>query len=250
MNHKPIGNPFEKIFYLGTSDCDYQGNWKLSSMLDAVQNTSNEQNDMLHMWHYDLSSKNLYWVLYKTEMILHRLPHLGESVKVITYTKGIRFLYCPRYCLITDEKNGLVARLGSLLMLVDRNTRKAVYPIKYGVEIPDVLELEPAIKISMKQAEVLGRNILTKHIPQYTDIDVNGHVNNARYIDWLCNDLGFEFFKQFKIESIVIKYESEILPGDEVESFLLISDDEKDFQYRGYVNGVKVFDIVGKGRLK
>lgn len=250
MNHELTKQPYEKVFFLGTGDCDFQGKWKLSSLLDAVQNTSNEQSDKLHIWHYDNSSRNLSWVLYKNEMELIRRPHLGESVKVITYTKGIRLLYCPRYCLITDEKNDIIAKLGFLLMLIDRKTRKAVSPTRYGIEIPDVLEIEPAIKISMKHKAVTGKSLLTKHIPQYEDVDINGHVNNSRYIDWLCNDLGFDYFKRFEIESISIDYESEILPEDKIETTLIFSKDRSNFQYTGCANGVPAFDIVGNARLK
>ncbi len=242
--------PYEKVFHLGTSDCDFQGNWKLSSLFDAVQNTSNEHYAKLHMWHYELYSKNLSWVLYKNEMTLLRLPHLGESVKVITYTKGTRFLYCPRYCLIIDEKDDIIARLGSLLMLIDRNTRKAVPPKKHGIKIPDILEFEPAIKLSMKHTAVVGERVLLKHSPKYTDVDVNGHVNNVRYIDWLCNDLGFDFYNKYEIESILINYVSEILPGADIISSLIVSDDRQNFQYTGYANGVSAFDIVGKAKSK
>ena len=135
-------------------------------------------------------------------------------------------------------------------MLIDRDTRKVFSPIKICIEIPDISEVEPAIKISMKHVAVIGGSFLTKHIPTYTDVDINGHVNNARYIDWLCNDFGFEYFDQFEIEYISINYMSEILPRDVIETELIISDDKRNFQYVGRVSEVTAFVIFGKARLK
>ncbi|MBQ4231185.1 MAG: hypothetical protein II671_06505, partial [Salinivirgaceae bacterium] len=49
-----------------------------------------------------------------------------------------------------------------------------------------------------------------EHVPLYSEIDVNGHVNNARYADWLCNCLGVERLRRFEIWTASIEYRHEI----------------------------------------
>ena len=44
----------------------------------------------------------------------------------------------------------------------------------------------------------------------YSDFDVNGHVNNTKYIAWLCDALGLEAFDGAYIGDLVAGYEKEI----------------------------------------
>ena len=46
--------------------------------------------------------------------------------------------------------------------------------------------------------------------PMYSDFDVNGHVNNTKYIAWLCDALGLEAFDGAYIGDLVAGYEKEI----------------------------------------
>lgn len=53
---------------------------------------------------------------------------------------------------------------------------------------------------------------------RYFDIDINHHVNNARYFDWLLDPLGADFLRQHQPVSFTIKYESEVQEGSIVDS--------------------------------
>lgn len=39
--------------------------------------------------------------------------------------------------------------------------------------------------------------------PQYSDFDVNGHVNNTKYLAWLCDALGFDALRGAYIGDLV-----------------------------------------------
>ena len=43
-----------------------------------------------------------------------------------------------------------------------------------------------------------GEEFVTQYRPVYTDLDVNGHMNNTRYADLLCNALGIDLMKEFE----------------------------------------------------
>ena len=242
--------PFEKTIHIGTGECDFTGAWKLSSLLDALQGTANEQSDRLHIWHEDLRSDNLSWVLYQTYLDVVRYPHLGETITIKTYTKGSRLLYCPRYYTIFDDSGKILANCGSLLMLVDLNTRKAVSPQSAGVIVPDAQDLEAAVKIPIKHNAVAGVSANRSHIPLYTEVDINGHVNNARYADWLCNSFGFETLNQYEIKTISIRYESEIFPNEVIDTTLTISENRERFQFSGVLKSDRAFDMVGSLRIR
>lgn len=248
MDSKGRNDIFTTRIHLGTSECDYRGQWKIASILEAAQNTANEHSDALQIWHRDLESKGVSWVLSKTEISVERYPRLGETVFIKTFTKGVRALFSPRYFLIEDEAGDEVARIGSLMLLLDHSTRKAVAPDKVGIMVPDSPDLSPTIKIPMRKVKVEGKKKLRNHVPQYSDIDVNRHVNNTKYVEWLCNDLGFDVLNHQEIESATICYLVEILPEQTVTNALVINGDQ--FQYSGESNGTPCFEISGRLRNK
>ena len=60
---------------------------------------------------------------------------------------------------------------------------------------------------------------------RYCDVDVNGHVNNTRAGDWICDMLGPERLKGRPIRHLVINYSREITGGDPVDLSLTLRDD-------------------------
>ena len=47
-------------------------------------------------------------------------------------------------------------------------------------------------------------------VPVYCDYDINGHVNNTKYIAWLCDALGRDVLRHAFIGDIIAGYEKEI----------------------------------------
>ena len=65
---------------------------------------------------------------------------------------------------------------------------------------------------------------LSPHIqPNYTDIDLNGHVNNARYPNYVIDALNPE--SELKIKSLQIDYRHEVFPHVPITMQTLVEDD-------------------------
>lgn len=240
----------ESTFYLGTSACDVHGLWKVSSMMEVLQCTANEHSSKMKRWYTDLKSLNLSLVLYKSCFKVERFAALGESVTVRTYTKGVRSLFCPRYFIVYDEDRKIIAKAGSLMILMDRSSRKSILPKKAGVEFPDAIDIEPSIKIPLRKKEIQGDPKVMYYQPQYSDVDINGHVNNVRYLEWLCNAIGFDLLNEYVIDEAVIDYNNEILPSDMIKMSLIIEKGKCPFRFYGQKDNRLSFDIFGNLRLR
>lgn len=237
---------YEKRFRLGTSECDINGAWKLASLIEAINNTSNEWSKSLRLWHLDLQDKNVTWVLFRSELQVDRYPQLGEEVTVKVYSTKMRAMFYPRYCLIVDEEGNTAAKASSLLLLIDRDTRKVVSPSERGIEIPEPADGDKPLQLSIERRAVQGEQSSSLYQTQYTDFDVNGHVNNARYIDWMCNAMGIERMKRFEITSASMDFKHEIVVGDMVEHTLTL--DGTAFSFSGSVREQQMFQIAGSFR--
>jgi acyl-ACP thioesterase len=50
----------------------------------------------------------------------------------------------------------------------------------------------------------------------YSAVDLVGHVNNSRYVEWICDAFPIRLFTEKRLSSLQINYEHEVLPGEEV----------------------------------
>jgi len=50
----------------------------------------------------------------------------------------------------------------------------------------------------------------------YSAIDLVGHVNNARYIEWVCDTFPIDWHLSHQLEALQINYDREVHPEDEV----------------------------------
>ena len=109
--------------------------------------------------------------------------------------------------------------------------------------MPDNRELKPAAgmpaTIRRLDAEALT-NIL---LPQFSEFDLNQHVNNTRYLDWCLNALGVDLLKDQCIKSFDVNYDAEILPDTEVRTELTLKDGR--FAFVGFEGEKQHFAVGG-----
>jgi acyl-ACP thioesterase len=102
----------------------------------------------------------------------------------------------------------------SLWVLMDPASRAMVLPGKSGVAIEGTVRgLEPAIPRSLAPQAMANQMLRRVH---YTQLDVNGHMNNTRYLDWVEDLLPAEFHREHPVKEFTICYLNEALEGEEV----------------------------------
>ena len=80
--------------------------------------------------------------------------------------------------------------------------------------------------------------------PQFTDFDVNRHVNNTKYLDWCLNALGVEVMENWCVTSFCVNYDAEIRQGAQVRTQLCWEDGR--FTYCGFAGEKRHFGISGQ----
>ncbi len=235
---------FEKDLSVGTSGCDISGVWKLSSFLKAMQDTANEHCQRIGADRNSLSAAGFVWFLVKTDISIERYPSCEERITVQTFTKENKYIFYPRYYQFLDEAGRIICKAGSLWVLINKVARTAVSPKDSGVYMPDAAGMESSIRIRMMPGKTIEGDKETGIIrPLYSELDINGHVNNVRYADWLCNTLGTTCMRAFEVETLLIDYNHEILPEMSVSYF--IQRNKTGFVYSGTVDEKRLFNISG-----
>ena len=239
---------YEERIRLTTRDCDMNGKWRISAIQEAMQEAAGMHSMLLGCGRDELLKKNIVWVLSRSEMHIDRYPELGETVTVSTFPMPTRIRFFPRYFIFTDEHGDLIGKAGTLWLLLDTQTRQMLPPGDVARLIPDNTDLSVPMNLPATVGQLQGEEFVTEYTPVYTDLDVNGHVNNARYADWLCNTLGIDTMRRYEPESVILNYNREVLPDQRVVLHRVM----KDRQYRltGYVDDAIAFDIGGVLRYR
>jgi acyl-ACP thioesterase len=163
-----------------------------------------------------LAKANKLWVLARLFITLDRSPQWGETVQLVTWPRGVSGLFALRDFELYDAgKQRLAAGASSWLVLDAANHRpqrfdRLALPLPTGVSRAAV-EREPR-KLPPLNAGKATSNAQIR----YSDIDVNQHVNSARYIAWLLDSYTKEFHETHELRTIELNYLSETRWNDTI----------------------------------
>ena len=239
---------YEETFVLRVSDCDLNGRWRPGAILACMQEAAGAHSALLGCGRDELLQRNIVWVLSRCELRMERYPAYGETITVQTFPMPNRIYFFPRYYVFTDARGELIGKAGTLWLLLDTRTRHMLPPGEIARLIPDNRDLSVPMNLPATVGQLQGQEFVTEYTPVYTDLDVNGHVNNTRYADWLCNQLGIETMTAFEPESIILNYHHEILPDQKLVLHRILRDDA--YRFTGYLEEKAAFEIGGRLRKR
>lgn len=157
----------------------------------------------------------LIWVVTDYQFTIHRLPVFAEKITIETEAVSYNKLFCYREFRIFAENGDLLVTLLCSFVLMDAQTRK-VHPVIDAIVAPFEAEKVKAVRRGEKMAELTDPVVSDRQVT-YFDLDMNGHVNNSKYIDWFIESLGRDFLSQHVPKSLTIKYSKEVHYGKSVQ---------------------------------
>ena len=206
-----------------------------------MQQTTEHAMERLGISVEELMDLELLWVICFSRIEVSRMPRSEEPMVIYSWPGAEKMgMFTRRYAAFTTEGEELFCA-ASLFSLVNRKTRALVLPGDSGFILPVVkLPDEPTLpKLTARGTE--DREMI--HLAAADEIDHNGHVNNAYYLDWAETIFQKESSGQEDhVHTIWIGYSREILEGDEVTMRYSCSGPE--LFMRGYVNGESCFTIM------
>ncbi len=207
----PDGRYCEQI-ELVAHDVDLNNRLKVSSVFSHVQEVANAQCVHFHVGHEELMERfGLCYVLTRMRFVMESYPTVGEKVRVCTWPDNKLRVVFTRYFTLHGADDRLIGSAVSNWVLFDTRRRALAKPQDYGVYIPvDTSGVTPpqVMPKGTKFDFVPAHTALRQ--PVYSDFDYNRHVNNARYVEWICDVLPLELLKRQPIREIDIKYDHEI----------------------------------------
>ena len=160
-------------------------------------------------------SAGLLWVFSRVYVRIHSQPKYLSHARFETHPGAKKAFLFPRYGTLYDEQGNVAAEISSIWALIREDTRALeMRPPLDSIDQTRGDEIPLPGKVVPKPVTYHGSKTIA-----YCDVDLNGHLNNVRYIEMLVNLKDASFYKAHRISEMLIQYESEIRYGETVELF-------------------------------
>ena len=210
-------------FRVRSYECGPDGRATLPTICNYLQEAASLNAATLGFGKDDFAVKgeNISWVLTRMVVKMSRYPAWNDEVTVETFPRGGRKIVAWRDFEVKDAQGATLGLATTEWMLIDLSSRKIVavpekvFAANDPANVP-VLGLEPFSKFRFPSGEDAGflqadRSPLPHFAAMKSQIDLNGHVNNVHYIDWMLEPCESRCPAEMEIV-----FRSETFAGDEV----------------------------------
>jgi acyl-ACP thioesterase len=218
---------WNETFKIKTYHVDFRQELKLSSMLRFFQEVASNHAEHLGAGYSALVEKNLFWALSRLRIEFSRIPSWGEEITIKTWPCGAERLFFRRDFEIYGKNKEVIAKGVSGWLLVSSQNLRPQRLNAVGIEIPSNDGIFALDKFPDKITPMESSALFEKEI-KYDEIDMNMHVNNTRYLDWVFNCYDAEHYNTNKISGLSLEFLSETHWDDKVE-LQKKSEDNSDF---------------------
>ena len=163
-----------------------------------------------------LENYNLVWIIAGYDIEVIRLPRFGEEITIETEALSYNRLFCYRCFTIYDEAGQELIHMMATFVLMDRDSRK-VHAVEPEIVGPYQSEFSKKLLRGPKY-QSLENPISKDYHVRFYDLDMNGHVNNSKYLDWIFEVMGADFLTHYIPKKINLKYVKEVRPGGVITS--------------------------------
>lgn len=187
---------------------------------------------------HEMTRLNLIWVVTRMQVHVERYPSWGDVVEIDTWVAGSGKNSLRRDWLVRDYKTGyILAQATSNWVMMNRNTRKlSKFPEAVKNEIsPYYLERIVIDQSHHEKLEKLGDDtaqyIHSNLTPRWTDLDVNRHVNNVKYIGWILESVPVSILENQQLAKMTLEYRRECEQSHVLQSMTSLEKNSGDFIY-------------------
>ncbi len=206
---------FRKQFTLEAIHTDCHGVLLPSALLYFVQEAAGAHCQVLNVSWEALQQKNLFWAILRHRIQVNRMPREGETITLETWPMPTTRTAYPRSVIAWDAQGSELFRTVGLWVLMDPESRSMVLPRKSGVEVVGILRGTELTAPGSLVPGTLERSHRRRVC--FTDLDINGHMNNTRYLDWIWDLLPEIYHQGRNIREMTLWYLAEAREGDCLE---------------------------------
>lgn len=220
-------NRYIQNFHIPCYNTDMSWRLKPAAFMDLAQEAANLHATRLGFGYDEMIESKSAWVLSRMRVVFEDTPKWREEVSLMTWHKGLDRLFFLRDFLMTDKEGNTKIKATTSWLVINLQTRRLVRDPKLldeGTICSDNVLENPADKVVMpKDAEP---QLIVEHVVGYSDLDMNGHANNARYMQWAMDAVNYEISSVKPVKEFTINFNHEVKPQETVSIYKSIVEAE------------------------
>ena len=201
---------------------DTDAAWRLkpASFMNLAQEAAGRHAVYLGFGYDDLIASNTAWILSRVHVEFTDTPLWRDKITLTTWHKGLDRLFFLRDFILTDASGNPKVKATTSWLVMNLETRRLVRDPKLmeeGTTCSENVIGTPADKVQMPKD--IEAEFVSGHKVAYSDVDTNGHANNAMYMQWAMDAVDYEIASSRAVKSFTINFNHEIKPMETVSLY-------------------------------
>ena len=211
----------EQYFYTETmtvmnADADFRSLLKPSALLRYVEQISTDHARAFGMDDQFFKDRGVAFLVGKQALKFSRVPRRTEKLTLTTRAEESRRGSIKRITTVTDESGAQVAMVDCRWIVVSLAEGRILRQPGWTVAGFWNESVEGELPLQLHKCRD-GLTSAGKWTAHYSLCDLNGHLNNAFYLDLVCDALPLEIVRKAPVTFASINYHREIPLGETVE---------------------------------
>ena len=190
----------------------------LPTLCDYLQESAGNHATALGVATDRLLDEGIAWVLTRLRVEVDRYPAWREELTVETWPSALDRLYAQRDFVVTDADGAEIARATSQWFVMDVVRRR---PTRPPASLAEVDRPERPHAVAPDRTP-----LATLEVPEHerlfsvrrSDLDLNQHVNNVRYVEWALEAAPDALDEHHRPHRLDVQFRAESVYGDTVRS--------------------------------
>ncbi len=209
-------NTYTQSFQISSFDLNPNASARLTSLANYLQEMAYQHGKRLNLGFHDLKKENHAWVLSRLHLKMHHLPGWDDVITIETWPRSVDRLFVLRDFKITNEKGEVIGNATSYWLIIDMNTHRITRITK------DIMELETredsVFDAKSEKLEMFPElSEAYKKTVAFADLDIVGHVNNVKYMEWCMDAIPLETHLNHELVELEINFLHEAKYGEEIQ---------------------------------
>jgi acyl-ACP thioesterase len=212
----PVIAIHKRTYRLHSYEVDLRGRARPDILLCFMLDSAWAHTKDTEFSYLELKDEGQLWVLSRFFAVFHGLPKWDDEILVETWGKGTDKLFGLRDFIIHSQSGEKLVSATSAWLIIDRKTSRIQRIDKLERNFPIQLgrnEIEARLeKIELQTAERTN----FRSVVRFSDLDVNGHVNSSKYMQWILDSFPVDYSEKRSLKSFEINFTAEAKLGDTV----------------------------------
>jgi medium-chain acyl-[acyl-carrier-protein] hydrolase len=205
----------------------------LFGLLNLLQDTAWIHATHLGHGHEDMIREEALWVITRQKLTMTTWPTWGQTVQIRTWVRPMSGISAVRdFEILSDGK--IVGECVTSWLTLDMKTRKPIS--SKGIAAESYFRTDHNLTITTSKIPLQTHlKPLIQFAVRNSDLDMNGHVNNTRYAQWVLDSIPMDMHEKYELKTYEVNFlaethnqdrviingqkVSEILPGQKIFNF-------------------------------